>query len=89
MMVKRVEEHSFSVEMKSEHCVRRMSFLDKENGHVFFEGFLGELKNVSLVEGLMLEMEGANGVLRVDITTEDLRRCLDSTKTTALGGEQE
>jgi hypothetical protein len=88
MMVKRVEEHSFSIEMKSEHCVRRMSFLDKENGHVFFEGFLGELKNVSLVEGLMLEIEGTNGVLRVDITEKEMKNCLDAKKATVKGGGQ-
>ena len=88
MMVKRVEEHSFSIEMKSEHCVRRMSFLDKENGHVFFEGFLGGLKNVSLVEGLMLEIEGTNGVLRVDITEKEMKNCLDAKKATVKGGGQ-
>ena len=88
-MVKRVEEHSFSIEMKSEHCVRKMSFLDQENGHVFFEGFLGELKGVSMVEGLMLQIEGANGVLRVDITQKDLEKSLYPKKTAPNGGEQQ
>ena len=86
-MVKRVEEHSFSVEMNSEKCVRQMSFLEGENNHVFFEGFLGKLKGVSLIEGLMLQIEGANGVLRVDIALEDLKGCLDAKKTPAMGGE--
>jgi len=88
-MVKRVEEHSFSVEMKSEHSVRRMSFLDKENANILFEGFLGELKEVALVEGLMLQIEGTNGVLRVDITREDLKGCLDVKKSSPLEGEQQ
>ena len=88
-MAKRIEEHSFSVEMKSEQCVRRMSFLDKENGKVFFEGFLGELTGVSMVEGLMLEIEGVNGVLRVDITQKEMDSCLDAKKTAAHGGEQQ
>ena len=88
-MAKRIEEHSFSVEMKSEHCVRRMSFLDKDNGQVFFEGFLGELTNVSMVEGLMLEIEGVNGVLRVDITQKEIESYLDAKKTATHGGEQQ
>jgi len=88
-MVKRVEEHSFSVEMKSEHSVRRMSFLDKENANILIEGFLGDLKEVSLVEGLMLQIEGANGVLRIDITREDLKGCLDVKKAIGFGGEQQ
>ncbi|MGA2683001.1 MAG: hypothetical protein ABSF44_14520 [Candidatus Bathyarchaeia archaeon] len=86
--MKKVEEHSFSVEMKSQSSIRRMSFLDKENANVLFEGFLGELKEISLVEGLMLQIEGSNGVLRVDITQEDLKGCLEVEKAVALGGER-
>lgn len=89
MMRKKVDEHSFSVEMNSEHCVRRMSFLDKENGQVFFEGFLGELKNVAMVEGLMLEITGVNGILRVDISQEEMEKYLDTKKTATIGGEQQ
>ena len=74
--------------MKSEKCVRRMSFLDKENGKVFFEGFLGELTGISMVEGLMLEIQGVNGILRVDITQEEIESYLDAKKIGAQGGEQ-
>ncbi len=88
-MAKRVEEHSFSIEMKSEHYVRKMSFLDKENGNVFFEGFLGALKNISLVEGIMLELEGVNGVLRVDITEKELENCFSPKKIAANGVGQQ
>ena len=87
-MGKRTEEHSFSIEMKSEHCVRRMSFLDKENGKVFFEGFLGELENVALVEGLMLEIEGKNGVLKLDITQQEMEKSLAQKKANEHGGDQ-
>ena len=86
MMGKRTEQHSFSIEMKSERCVRRISFLDKENSKVFFEGFLGELKNVAMVEGVMLEIEGRNGVLKLDITQQEMEKYLSQEK--AKGGEQ-
>ena len=88
-MGKRVEEHAFSIEMKSEQCVKKMSFFDKENGHVFFEGFLGELKGVSMVEGVMLEIEGNNGVLKLDITQRELEKCFSPRKANELGGEQQ
>lgn len=88
-MGKRVEEHSFSIEMKSEQSVRRMSFYDKENGHVFFEGFLGELKKVSMVEGVMLEIEGLNGVLKLDITQREMEECLAPKKANEQGGEKQ
>jgi hypothetical protein len=86
-MGRRVEEHSFSIEMTSERSVRRMSFLD-ENGHVFFEGFLGELKNISIVEGVMLEIEGRNGVLKLDITQRDMEKCLAEKNASKHEGEQ-
>jgi hypothetical protein len=86
-MGKKTEEHSFSIEMKSERCVRKMSFLDKENGKVFFEGFLGKLENVAMVEGVMLEIEGRNGILKLDITQQEMEKCLVRKK--ANGGEQE
>ena len=75
--------------MKSEHCVRRISFLDKENGRVFFEGFLGELTNVSMVEGLMLEIEGINGVLRVDISLKEMDSYFGEKKNAPHGGEKQ
>lgn len=87
-MGKRVEEHSFSIEMKSEHCVRRMSFHDKENSHIFFEGFLGALKNVSMVEGVMLEIEGINGVLKLDIAQHEMEKCLAPKNAKEHGGEK-
>ena len=84
---KRAKEHSFSIELKSEQCVRRMSFLDEEKGTVFFEGFLGELRNVAMVEGVMLEIEGKNGVLKLDITQKEMEKCFAPKK--ANRGEQQ
>ena len=80
-MGKKTEEHSFSIEMKSEY-VRRMSFLNKETGTLFFEGFLGELKNVAIVEGVMLEIEGENGVLKLDMTQQEMKKFLSPKKQT-------
>lgn len=85
-MGKRTAEHSFSIEIKSERYIQRISFRDKENSKVFFEGFLGELKNVVMVEGVMLEVEGKNGVLKLDITQQEMEKCLNPKK--GNGGEQ-
>jgi hypothetical protein len=79
--MRKSEEHSFSIEMKSEHGVKRMSFLDNENGHIFFEGFLGKLKKINVVENVMLEIEGKNGVLKLDITRKEIEKGLSSDKT--------
>jgi len=77
-MSRKTDEHSFSIEMKSEKDVRKMTFADKEDNHVFFEGFLGKLKSIIMVEGMMLQIEGINGTIRLDISKEELQNCFKS-----------
>ena len=48
--------------------------------HVFFEGNLGELEEVSLIEDAVLEVRGENGVLRLDISKNELRRLIKGKK---------
>ena len=66
-------EHSFSIEVKSKKYVRNISISDEDYNRVFFEGFLGELKELSHVEGRMLEIKCTHGVLRIDLNEEELR----------------
>lgn len=73
--VRRVE-HSFSVEMRSKRYVKSISISDEAHDRVLFEGNLGELVELSLVEGDVLEFIGVNGVLRIDLTEERLRKLL-------------
>ncbi len=85
MMGKRIEEHAFSIEINQKNAVRKMCFKDQD-GQVFFEGFLGKLKDISLVEGVMLEIQGTNGLLKLDITQQEIEKCLQPKST--VGGEQ-
>jgi hypothetical protein len=87
-MNKAVEEHSFSVELKTEGAVRRMSFIDEENGQVFLEGCLGKLTSINMVEGIMLEIEGDNGTLRLDITQKEIEQGIIPKKSLKIKGEQ-
>ena len=73
--VKRVE-HSFSVEMKSKRHVKNISISEEAHDRVLFEGNLGELVELSLVEDDVLEFIGVNGVLRIDLTEERIRKLL-------------
>jgi hypothetical protein len=69
-------EHSFSVEMRSKRFVKGISISDEAHDRVLFEGNLGELVELSLAEGDVLEFMGVNGVLRIDLTEEQLRKML-------------
>jgi len=69
-------EHAFSVEMVSKRYVKNISISDEAHDRVLFEGDLGELRELSLVEGDVLEFIGVNGVLRIGLTEEQLRKML-------------
>jgi len=69
-------ERARSIEMKSRRHVKCISVSEGNQENVLFEGFLGKLESLSLIEGEMLEIEGANGVLRIDIKTEELTKQL-------------
>jgi Trp operon repressor len=71
-------EHSFSVEMKDKHCVNKMNFINEAKNQILLEGYLGELKSVSMTEDVMLEIEGVNGLIRLDITQQELKKYLSN-----------
>ena len=73
-MDKREMEHAFSIEMKSKKHVRNISISNESRDRVLFEGSLGELEELSMIEGAVLEIRGANGILRIDLTEDDLRK---------------
>jgi hypothetical protein len=62
--------------MKSKRFVKSISISDESHERVLFEGDLGELLDLSLVEGDVLEFIGANGLLRVGLTEEQLRKAI-------------
>jgi len=69
-------ESTFSVEMKSKVFVKSISISNGAHDGVLFEGDLGQLSNVSLVEGDVMEIKGENGTLRVGVTEEQLHKAL-------------
>ena len=76
MLEVKIVEHTFSVEMKSKRYVKSISISDEAHDRVLFEGNLGELLELSIAEGNVLEFVGVNGVLRVAVTEEQLRKAL-------------
>jgi hypothetical protein len=70
---KRTKEHAFSIELKSKEYVRHVTMSNDAEDKVLIEGFLGELKELSFIEGAMFEIRGINGTLRMDLKEEELR----------------
>lgn len=69
-------EHAFSIVMSSRDHVKKIKVSDDRNDSVVFEGALGELRGIGVVDGVMLEINGANGVLRIDLTRDEIVRAL-------------
>ena len=60
--------------MNSKKHVKHISVSNESHDRVLFEGSLGELEELSMIEGAVLEVRGANGVLRIDLSEEELRK---------------
>ena len=71
----RDQEYSFSVDINSKKHVKNISISDKAHDRVFFEGNLGELVSLSIMDGL-LELEGNFGVVRMTMSKELLEKAL-------------
>ena len=78
--LEKVEKHAFSIELKSKEYLKRVAIQSEAGDTVLIEGFLGELEEVDLVEGVMLEIKGANGILRMDLKEEELNTLLKKRK---------
>ena len=72
--------HMFSIELTSKNFVKRLAIPSDSDDKVLIEGFLGELKEICITEGIILELQGTNGILRIDLSEEELRKLLPSTK---------
>jgi hypothetical protein len=73
-------KHAFSIELKSKKYVRQISVSNESHDRVLFEGFLGELEEINLIEGAALLIQGANGVLRIDLSENELETLLGQRK---------
>jgi len=68
--------HGFSVELKAKRYVRRISLSNGHHEAVLIEGVLGELVDLSILEGTVLRVEGTNGTLMLDLSEDELLKVL-------------
>ncbi len=64
--------------MGSKNHIRNISISDQAHDRVLFDGDLGRLLEVSIIECSALEIVGENGVLRIEIDEDVLQRVLDN-----------
>jgi hypothetical protein len=72
--VRKEGNHAFSIELKSKDFLRNVMISNRTGETVLVEGFLGKLEELSLIESAMLELRGSNGILRIDIKEDELKK---------------
>ncbi len=62
----------FSVEIVSKKHLINVSISNKPHERVLIEGFLGEFSEIEMIENVLIQFKGANGVLRIDLSEDEL-----------------
>ena len=70
-------ERVFSVELNSKRNLKNVTLANGSSDTVLVEGTIGELLYVTFKEGVILEVVGKNGVLRVDLTESEIQKPIE------------
>ena len=70
----RAKERVFSVELKSKGNLKNITLTNGSSDSVLVEGTIGELVHATFAEGIILEVVGKNGVLRVDLGEDEITK---------------
>ena len=77
---KKIGEHMFSIELKSKEHIKNIVLTNAGTGNVLMEGFLGKLETLSFTEGIMFEIKGSKGSLKMDLSKKEMKRLLPKKK---------
>lgn len=67
------KERSFSVELKPKVNLRHLAFNNDSGENALIEGSIGEFEHAEFVEDMVLEILGRKGVLRIDISENEIK----------------
>ena len=70
----RNKERSFCIELKSKTHLRTIAMASGSSEGVLIEGMLGELQYVGFAEGIVLELAGSHGIMRIDIGADEIKK---------------
>ena len=68
------KERFFSVELKSKVNLKNVTVRESGLENVLVEGTLGKLQHAEFADGVVLEVFGDKGVLRVNLTIDDIKK---------------
>jgi len=75
--MRNILRQTFSAVLDSKKQVKNIILSDELHQKVFFEADIGQLVEVKFTEGILLEIVGTKGVLRIDLPIETLRKAVE------------
>jgi len=73
------KERVFTIELKSKRNLKNLTLTNDGNDTVLLEGSIGELIQATFTEGIILEVIGKNGVLRIDLAVDEIKKAPQQT----------
>lgn len=73
MQSKDNNERFFSIELNSKHHIKSISMTEGQEESTLIEGTIGNLVEVTFTEGIVLEVRGTNGTLRLDLQAKEIQ----------------
>jgi hypothetical protein len=74
------KERVFSVELKSKRNLKNVTLTNGSSDRVLVEGTIGELVQATFAEGIILEVVGKNGILRIDLGEDEIKKTTEQSR---------
>jgi hypothetical protein len=71
--MEKTSERFFSVELKSKVNLKNITLTNGGHENVLVEGTIGELQSAGFAEGIILEIVGDKGVLRINLSQNEIK----------------
>lgn len=68
------KERVFSVELKSKGQLKNVTLTNGAGESVFVEGTIGKLVQATFEDGIVLEVVGDKGILRLDLREDEIKK---------------
>ncbi len=71
--MEKIKERFFSVELDSKVYLKNVAVTNGGHENVLIEGTIGKLFKAEFTEGVVLEVVGDKGVLRINLSEDDIK----------------
>ncbi|TRO47180.1 hypothetical protein E2P65_04760 [Candidatus Bathyarchaeota archaeon] len=80
--------HGFSVELRRKNHVRSISISNSDREGVLLEGTIGEIEELDILDGAVLQIKGTHGTIMVDLCEDKLRALLEKKVTKRVTSDE-